>query len=110
PDRMKSSVTVTPWMMMPGDHKIVASRISSVLSEHPPFTNPPVPSGELASLAGQWRAILTFGRGSAEHRLGLEPQAASLVGTHYGEFGAGDLTGSVTANEVHFRSAQKIEG
>jgi len=110
PDRMKSSVTVTPWMMMPGDHKIVASRISSVLSEHPPFTNPPVPSGELASLAGQWRTTLTFSRGSAEHRLVFEQHEATLVGTHYGEFGQGDLTGSVTANQVHFRSAQKIEG
>ena len=32
------------------------------------------------------------------------------MGTHYGEYGSGDLTGSITANEVHFRSAQKIEG
>jgi D-glucosaminate-6-phosphate ammonia-lyase len=110
PDRMKSSVTVTPWMMMPGDHKVVASRISGVLSSHPPFTNPPVPSGELASIAGQWRATLTFARGSAEHTLVFEQQDARLVGTHYGEFGSGDLTGSVTANQVHFRSAQKIEG
>src|SRR3954447_2065360 len=82
PDRMKSSVTVTPWMLMPGDHKLVASRISGVLSNHPPFTNPSVPSGELASIAGQWRATLTFGRGSAEHRLVFEQQAASLLGTH----------------------------
>jgi D-glucosaminate-6-phosphate ammonia-lyase len=110
PDRMKSSVTVTPWMLMPGDHKIVASRISGVLSEHPPFTNPPVPSGELASIAGQWRVTLTFARGSADHTLVFEQREASLVGTHYGEFGSGDLTGSVTANQVHFRSAQKIEG
>jgi len=110
PDRMKSSVTVTPWMMMPGDDKIVASRISSVLSNHPPFADPPVPSGELASLAGQWRATLTFARGSAEHGLVFEQHGASLVGTHYGEFGSGDLTGSVTANQAHFRSAQKIQG
>jgi L-seryl-tRNA(Ser) seleniumtransferase len=69
-----------------------------------------VPSGELASLAGQWRATLTFTRGSADHRLVFEQHDAGLVGTHYGEFGSGDLTGSVTANQVHFRSAQKIQG
>src|SRR3954453_15126038 len=103
PDRMKSSVTVTPWMLMPGEHKIVASRISGVLSEHPPFTNPPVPSGELASIAGQWRVTLTFARGSADHTIVFEQREASLLGTHYGEFGSGDLTGSVTANQVHFR-------
>lgn len=110
PDRMKSSITVTPWMMMPGDDKIVAARICSVLKDHPPFSNPPVPQGELASVAGQWLATLTFARGSAQHRLVFEQQGDALVGTHYGEYGSGDLTGSVTANQVHFRSAQKIEG
>ncbi len=110
PDRMKSSVTVTPWMMMPGEDKIVASRLLSVLKDHPPFSNPPVPQGQLASLAGQWSAKLTFARGSAEHTLVFEQQDDRLLGTHYGEYGSGDLTGSVTANQVHFRSAQQIEG
>ncbi len=110
PDKMKSSVTVTPWMMMPGDDKVVATRICSVLKDHPAFVNPPVPQGKLASVAGQWLATLTFARGSADHTLVFEQQGNSLVGTHYGEYGSGDLTGSVTANEVHFRSAQKIEG
>ena len=110
PDRMKSSVTVTPWMMMPGEDKIVAARICSVLKHHPLFTDPSVPQGELASLAGQWRATLTFARGSADHTLVVEQQGHSLVGTHFGEYGSGDLMGAVTANQVHFRSSQKIEG
>lgn len=110
PDRLKSSVTVTPWMMMPGDDKIVASRICSVLKDHPTFSNPAVPQGELASVAGQWKTTLKFLRGSAEHTVVFEQQGNSLVGTHYGEYGSGDLTGTITANQVHFRSAQQIEG
>ncbi len=110
PDRMKSSITVTPWMMMPGEHKIVASRIVSALRDHPPYSNPPVPQGELASVAGQWRATITFDRGSAEHMLVFEQQGDSLLGTHFGEYGSGDLSGSVVANQVHFRSSQQIEG
>jgi D-glucosaminate-6-phosphate ammonia-lyase len=110
PDKMKSSVTVTPWMMMPGEDKIVAARICSVLKDHPTFTNPAIPQGELASVAGQWLATLTFTRGSAEHRLVFEQHGANLMGTHYGEFGSGDLTGSIVANQVHFHSVQKIEG
>ena len=110
PDRMKSSVTVTPWMMMPGDDKIVAARICSVLQDHPSFANPPVPQGVTGAVGGQWLATLTFARGSANHRLVFEQQGGKLVGTHYGEFGSGDLAGSVTANEVHFRSSQQIEG
>jgi len=110
PDRMKSSVTVTPWMMMPGDDKIVAARIAAVLKEHPVFPNPPVPQGERAMIDGQWRATLTFALGSAEHMLVFEQHEGRLVGTHFGEYGSGDLSGSVTANQVHFRSSQKIEG
>jgi len=110
PDRMKSSVTVTPWMMMPGDDKIVAARIAAVLKEHPVFPNPPVPQGERAMIDGQWRATLTFALGSAEHMLVFEQHESRLVGTHFGEYGSGDLSGSVTANQVHFRSSQKIEG
>jgi L-seryl-tRNA(Ser) seleniumtransferase len=110
PERMRSSVTVTPWMMMPGDDKIVAARIAAVLKEHPLYNNPPVPQGERAEFAGQWRITLTFARGSADHMLVLEQHDNQLVGTHFGEFGSGDLAGSVTANQVHFRSSQKIEG
>jgi D-glucosaminate-6-phosphate ammonia-lyase len=110
PDRMKSSVSVTPWMMMPGDDRIVAERISWALTNHPRYENPPVPEGPLATVAGQWQATLTFAQGSAQHTLVFEQQEDHLLGTHHGEFVAGDLTGSVTANQVHFRSSQKIEG
>jgi D-glucosaminate-6-phosphate ammonia-lyase len=110
PDRMKSSVTVTPWMMMPGDDKIVADRICAVLTNHPKFENPPVPQGELASVAGQWQVTMQFGRGTAEHTLLFEQKGQDLLGTHRGEFISGDLTGSITADQIHFRSSQRIEG
>ena len=110
PDRMKSSITVTPWMMMPGDDRIVASRLCSALTDHPLFPNPSVPQGELASLAGQWRVTLTFALGSADHLLVFEQQGNRLEGTHFGEFGSGDLSGSVSANQIQFRSTQQIEG
>jgi L-seryl-tRNA(Ser) seleniumtransferase len=110
PDRMKSSITVTPWMMMPGEDKIVAERICSALKAHPTYEDPAVPQGELASIDGQWKATLTFSLGSAEHKLVFEQHGSKVVGTHYGEYGSGDLTGSVTADQVKFRSSQQIEG
>lgn len=110
PDRMKSTITVTPWMMLPGEDKIVAARICNALKEHPTYENPHAQQGELASIAGQWQATLTFALGSAEHVLVFEQHETSLLGTHFGEYGSGDLTGSVTANQVKFRSSQQIEG
>jgi hypothetical protein len=101
---------VTPYMMMAGDDKIVAERLYAVLSKPPKFENPPVPQGELASVAGQWQTEITFLRGSANHTLVLEQHGQDLVGTHHGEFVSGDLSGKVTANQVHFRSRQRIQG
>jgi hypothetical protein len=110
PGSMKSSVSVTPYMMMPGDDKIVAERLYAVLSSPPKFENPVVPQGEPVSVAGQWQAEITFLRGSATHTLLLEQHGPDLVGTHQGEFVSGDLSGTVAANQVHFRSRQRIQG
>jgi L-seryl-tRNA(Ser) seleniumtransferase len=110
PDHMKSSVAVTPYMMMPGDYKVVAERLYAVLSHPPKFENPAVPQGELANVAGQWQAEITFLRGSANHTLVLEQHGQDLVGTHHGEFVSGDLNGKVTASQVHFHSRQRIQG
>ncbi len=40
----------------------------------------------------------------------FEQNDDKLLGTHFGEYVSGDLTGSITANQIHFHSSQKIEG
>jgi uncharacterized pyridoxal phosphate-dependent enzyme len=110
PDHMASSVSITPYMMMPGNAKVVAQRLYEVLSKPPHFEAEPLPQGTLASVAGQWEATITFLRGSAVHNLIIEQQDDKLVGTHQGETISGDLIGTVHANLVRFRSSQKIQG
>ncbi|MGI8961915.1 MAG: hypothetical protein ACR2IV_19585 [Bryobacteraceae bacterium] len=110
PDNLASSVSITPYMMMPGDHEVVAARLHAVLSKPPRFHNPPRPEGEPVSVAGQWQASLEFSRSSAIHTLIFEQDSGKLVGTHHGEYVSGDLSGTVAGNQVHFRSSQKIQG
>ncbi len=110
PNSMASTLTVTPWMMMPGDEKVVADRILAVLSKPPKFTNPEVPQGSPVPVQGQWEVTINFGRGSATHYVAFEQSGNSLVGTHRGEFVEGDLAGTVAGNEVVFKSSQKMEG
>ena len=110
PGDMASSISITPYMMMPGDAKVVAQRLYQVLSKPPKFEAAPLPQGETASIDGQWTVTMTYDRGSAVHTLVFEQHGAGLVGTHYGEYVSGDLSGSVTANLVSFRSSQKIQG
>jgi hypothetical protein len=105
PAAMASSVSIVPYMMMPGEDKIVADKLYAVLSKPPKFDNPPAPQNQNASIAGQWDVKLDFGRGSASHTLMLEQDGTKLAGTHRGEFSAGDLAGTVAGNTVRFRSS-----
>ena len=110
PDNMRSSVTVMPYMMMPGDARIVADALYAVMSKPPQLTNPPVPSGAPADVDGQWGIHLEFISGSADHNLIFEQKAGKLRGTHHGDILSGDLRGAVQGNQVNFRSAHKIQG
>ena len=110
PQHMDSLISITPYMMMPGEQKLVAERLYTVLSRPPKFEAASVPGGEPSNVGGQWEAHLEFLRGSARHTLQLEQKGTELAGTHHGEVLSGDLHGTVLVNEVRFRSSQKYEG
>src|SRR6185312_15717955 len=82
-----------------------------VLSKPPKAEPKPAPpQGQPATVAGQWELRLDFVHGSANHKLVLEQDGAKLMGTHQGEFAAGDLNGTVAANTVRFQSSIPTDG
>ena len=104
-----SSVTIMPYMMVPGDAGVVGKRLYEVLSK-PPQRAPVEPAGAPVNVAGQWDARLEFVRGAAEHGLFLEQEGENLSGSHRGDQLAGDLRGGVEGSQVFFRSSMKYEG
>ncbi len=111
PDQLASGVSITPYMLMPGDDKIVSERLYQALSKPPklePVSSPP--QGEPVTVGGQWQLEMLFDRGSATHTLIFEQNGNDLVGSHNGEFVNGDLQGKVYTSQVRFRSSQRIEG
>src|SRR5271169_3928591 len=95
PGNMASTVSIVPYQMIAGDEKVVADRLYTLLSKPPKMENPPPPpSGSPAVLSGQWDLRLEFVHGSASHTLMLEQDGSKLMGTHHGEFAAGDLSGT----------------
>lgn len=105
PETMASSVSIVAYMMMPGDEKVIADRISALLSKPPRLEGPPATEIQHASVSGQWDVQFDFGRGSASHTLMLEQDGTKLVGSHRGEFDSGDLSGTVAGNTLRFRSS-----
>lgn len=106
----RSSVTIMPYMMSPGEEQIVAERLWAVLA-HPPKLTGFQPADEPPrQVAGQWDAHLEFVYGSAEHQMIFEQQGGELVGTHRSERLAGDLRGWVDGDRIWFRSSHRFEG
>ena len=108
---MASYIAVVPYQMQPGDEKVVAERVYALLS-HPPRIAAPAAAPDVppVSVAGQWTADLDFGYGVARHKLVFEQDGGKLIGTHEGEFAAGDLSGMVAANSIRFQSSLATEG
>jgi D-glucosaminate-6-phosphate ammonia-lyase len=108
-DNRPSSLTIMPYMMMPGDDQIAAAAIRKVLA-NPPHITVPAPEAASVDVAGEWAADLTFISGSSRHHLVIEQHDGQLSGTHRGDVLSGKLTGSVEGRRVTMRSAQRIEG
>jgi L-seryl-tRNA(Ser) seleniumtransferase len=107
---MSSWISIVPYQMQPGDEKIVAERVYAVLSKPPKMETPAPPAAPSVTVAGQWEVKLDFVYGSASHSLVLEQDGAKLVGTHHGEFAAGDLNGTVAGKTVKFQSSLPSDG
>jgi L-seryl-tRNA(Ser) seleniumtransferase len=106
---MSSSLTIMPYMMMPGDAKLAADRIHAVLAK-PPQMEAYQKKAPSVDVNGQWDVKLEFVQGSAQHGLVFEQKAGELVGSHAAEYLGGDVRGTVEGDEVRFRSSHRYEG
>lgn len=100
-----TGVSVTPYMMSPGDEKIVADRLYSLLSGRPaaqPELAPPPPA---ADLSGRWDVKIEYAAGVSTHTLHLRQRGNDIDGSHQGEFITRDLAGTIAGDSVRLRSA-----
>jgi uncharacterized pyridoxal phosphate-dependent enzyme len=104
-----TSISVTAWMMQPGDDKIVAERIFSVLSAKrgPRSTDMPVPS---ANVSGRWDVDIEFFSSKSRHTLFIEQDGNWIQGSHQGDFTVRDMVGMIEGNEVKLRSVERRPG
>jgi L-seryl-tRNA(Ser) seleniumtransferase len=108
-DNRPSSITIMPYMMMPGDDRIAAAAIHQLLAK-PPKISVPEPEPPGVDVGGEWSAELTFMSGSSRHHLSIAQRDGKLSGTHRGDILSGNLTGYVEGRRVFIRSGHHIEG
>ncbi len=105
-----TSVSVTAWMMQPGDDIVVADRLHGVLSSkrEPRPTDMRAPS---ATVSGRWDVDVTFYSGSSRHHtLFVEQDGNWLQGSHQGDFTVRDMAGMIEGRDVVIRSVERRPG
>ena len=101
----QTGVSVTPYMMAPGDERIVADRLVAVLSKPPAQTEPATPAAPAADLTGQWNVRIQYAAATSTHTLHLTQKGNDLGGFHQGEFTTREVAGTIDGDNVRIRSA-----
>jgi len=100
-----SGISITAYMMMPEDVKVVADRVYEVLSAKRPAWKPATPQAPAGDLSGRWDVHIDFAAGSGDHILHVTQRGNQLTGTHQGEFVARDFSGTIAGDEVRINSS-----
>ena len=102
-DPALTGVTVNPYMMSPGEERIVADRLYALLSK-PPREAAPSPAAPVADLSGAWDVQIEYAAGRSTHALHLRQRGGEIDGSHQGDFVSRDLSGTIDGDAVRMRS------
>src|SRR5438270_9800572 len=100
-----TGISITAYMMAPGEDRIVGDRIFQVLSASRRPWKPEAPKSPAGDLTGRWDVRIEFVAGSAEHTFHVKQQGNLLQGTHQGEFVARDFSGTISGDQVRISSS-----
>jgi L-seryl-tRNA(Ser) seleniumtransferase len=98
-----TGVSITPYMMQPGEEKIVAERLHAVLSSAPKAAPAPE-KPPIGDVTGEWDVHIEYVASASNHLLYLHQNGNQVEGTHQGDFIARDLFGDIKGDRVKFTS------
>jgi L-seryl-tRNA(Ser) seleniumtransferase len=100
----ETGLTIGPYMMAPGDEKVVAERLFAVLSK-PPLVEEKPKALPATDLSGTWDVRIEYAASVSTHRLDVRQRGNDLDGTHQGDFVSRDLRGTIDGDSVRIRSS-----
>ena len=98
----ETSVTITAWMMKPGEAEVVGERLRGVLSQKrnpKPDLQPPG-----ADISGHWNVDIEFFSGKTQHSLYIQQDGNWIQGTHRTDFETREIFGVIEGDQVTLRS------
>jgi hypothetical protein len=107
---MQSGISVMPYMMDPGEDKIIADALYAALTNPGEYKNPVIPTGTPADVNGTWGVTIAYPRGTGEQKFTLQQSGNDLTGTQAGEIYNATFKGAVHANEIELHSAMPVPG
>jgi uncharacterized pyridoxal phosphate-dependent enzyme len=96
----ETGVSITAYMMCPGDHKIVAERLHAELAKAAGSKLQKDTASPSSDLSGAWDVHIEFAAGRSMHNFYLRQNGPDITGTHQGDFLARDLLGTMHGNTV----------
>jgi seryl-tRNA(Sec) selenium transferase len=110
PDEMASTLTIMPYMMDPGEDRIIADAIYEGLTKPGHYTDPVIPTGTPAAVQGAWAVSIQYLRGVGEQHFNLEQSGNRLTGMQQGELYKTSLKGTVHADQIELHSEMAVSG
>jgi len=104
-----TSINITTGQMQPGNDKVVAERIVTLLSQkRSPRTTTMTPPG--ATIGGHWDVTVEFFTSKSPHKLYIEQDGNWIQGTHTSDFSVQEVMGMVEGDQVKLRSNLRTPG
>ena len=100
----QTGVSITPYMMAPGDERVIADRLVAVLSKPPSQAPAAPPSAPAADLTGQWVVKIQFAAATSDHTLHLTQKGNDIGGFHKGDFMTREVSGTIDGDAIRIRS------
>ncbi|MBI2686308.1 MAG: aminotransferase class V-fold PLP-dependent enzyme [Acidobacteria bacterium] len=105
-----NSFLIRPVALRPGDHKIVAERLTQIFKSAPKGVKKSPPAPPSVAISGRWDVNVQYITGAAGHKLFLSANGNKITGTHFGWALEGKLSGAMDGDRVDFRSVLPVGG
>jgi L-seryl-tRNA(Ser) seleniumtransferase len=103
-DPSLTGVSITPYMLSPGEEEIVADRLHVLLSGRSPRDGTAPVAAPVGDLTGQWDVRIEFAASVSTHVFHLRQQGREIDGAHQGDFVSRNLSGTLDGDAVRIRS------